>query len=268
VPILTFLNIKGGVAKTTTAVAVSEALANLGHRVLLIDADHQCASSELLLGETRFLAADRQQRTLHDLLSAMLKEEFPSDGFRQYVAADAGNILALQPRLSVMPCSFRINDFSTNMAKARQGFRTNEEFQAIWKRRQSAFQTWLHKSYSYTIVARNAAGSSNPSGPVTGMAESERINFALEQVEMIYPGMREHFEGGVTKCWDEDEWARGASAFYKPGQVSSLLPHVARAEGRIYFAGEHTSVWGDGWMQGVLESGNSVAREVNEATGS
>jgi monoamine oxidase len=101
---------------------------------------------------------------------------------------------------------------------------------------------------------------------VTGMAESERINFALEQVEMIYPGMREHFEGGVTKCWDEDEWARGASAFYKPGQFSSLLPHVARPEGRIYFAGEHTSVWSDGWMQGALESGNRVAREVNEAT--
>jgi monoamine oxidase len=101
---------------------------------------------------------------------------------------------------------------------------------------------------------------------VTGMAESERINFALEQVEMIYPGMREHFEGGVTKCWDEDEWARGAFAFYRPGQFSSLRPHVARPEGRIYFAGEHTSVWIGGWMQGALESGNRVAREVNEAT--
>jgi monoamine oxidase len=98
---------------------------------------------------------------------------------------------------------------------------------------------------------------------ITGMEEQERINFALEQVEMIYPGMREHFEGGVTKCWDEDEWARGASAYYKPGQFSSLLPHVARPEGRIHFAGEHTSVWIDGWMQGALESGNRVAREVN-----
>lgn len=100
---------------------------------------------------------------------------------------------------------------------------------------------------------------------VTGMTEKERISFALEQVETIYPGTREHFEGGVTKCWDEDEWARGASAYYKPGQFSSLLPHVARPEGRIHFAGEHTSVWIDGWMQGALESGNRVAREVNDA---
>jgi monoamine oxidase len=100
---------------------------------------------------------------------------------------------------------------------------------------------------------------------ITGMTEHERINFALEQVEMIYPGMREHFEGGVTKCWDEDQWALGASAYYTPGQFSSLLPHVARPEGRIHFAGEHTSVWIDGWMQGALESGNRVAREVNVA---
>jgi hypothetical protein len=34
----------------------------------------------------------------------------------------------------------------------------------------------------------------------------------------------------------------GASAYYKPGQFSSLLPHVARPEGRIHFAAEHTSV--------------------------
>jgi monoamine oxidase len=100
---------------------------------------------------------------------------------------------------------------------------------------------------------------------VTGMTENERINFALAQVEMIYPGMRRHFEGGVTKCWDEDQWARGVSSYYKPGEFSSLLPYVARPEGRIYFAGEHTSVWIDGWMQGALESGNRVAREVNEA---
>jgi len=100
---------------------------------------------------------------------------------------------------------------------------------------------------------------------VTGMAENERINLALKNVEMIYPGMREHFEGGVTKCWDEDQWARGVSSYYRPGQFSSILPHVARSEGRIHFAGEHTSIWIDGWMQGALESGNRVAREVNEA---
>lgn len=94
------------------------------------------------------------------------------------------------------------------------------------------------------------------------LPEDERIAFAVDQVEMVYPGIRAQVEGGVSKCWDEDKWARGASAFYKPGQIVSLLPHVARAEGRVHFAGEHTSVWIDGWMQGALESGNRVAAEI------
>lgn len=100
---------------------------------------------------------------------------------------------------------------------------------------------------------------------VTQMTEMERIRYALEQVEMLYPGMSAQFESGVTKCWDDDRWARGVSSFYKPGQFTSLLPHVARPEGRIHFAGEHTSVWIDGWMQGALESGNRVAAEVHSA---
>jgi monoamine oxidase len=80
----------------------------------------------------------------------------------------------------------------------------------------------------------------------------------------FYPAIRENFEGGTSKCWDEDEWARGDYAWFKPGQMSSLIPHMARSEGRIYFAGEHASAW-PGWMQGSIESGNRAAREINEA---
>ena len=96
------------------------------------------------------------------------------------------------------------------------------------------------------------------------MKESERISFVLEQMEKVYPGIRENFEGGISKCWDEDPWARGASSWYKPGQFSELWPHIARPEGRVHFAGEHASAW-IRWMQGALQSGNRAAREVNEA---
>jgi len=39
-----------------------------------------------------------------------------------------------------------------------------------------------------------------------------------------------------------------------------------RAEGRLHFAGEHTSVW-PGWMNGALESAQRVTMEVLAATG-
>jgi monoamine oxidase len=99
---------------------------------------------------------------------------------------------------------------------------------------------------------------------LTAMKESERLSSVLGLVEKVHPRVRQNFEVGTTKCWDEDEWARGAYAWYKPGQMSSLLPHVARAEGRVHFAGEHASSL-FGWMQGALESGNRAAQEVNDS---
>jgi len=98
---------------------------------------------------------------------------------------------------------------------------------------------------------------------VTAMKGSERIDFTIEQMEKVYPGLRENFEKGTSKSWDEDEWARGDYCWFKPGQMTSLLPHIARPEGRVHFAGEHASAW-PGWMQGALESGRRAAQEVNE----
>ena len=99
---------------------------------------------------------------------------------------------------------------------------------------------------------------------VTAMKEAERVSSTLALVEKVHPRIRQEFEVSASKCWDEDEWARGAYTWFKPGQMTSLLPHVAQPEGRVYFAGEHASSL-PGWMQGALESGNQVAQEVNNA---
>ena len=96
------------------------------------------------------------------------------------------------------------------------------------------------------------------------MAERERIRFTLRTTEQLFPGISQHFEGGMSKCWDEDEWSRGAYAWFKPGQMTSLMPYIAQPEGRIHFAGEHTSRW-FGFMQGALESGARAAQELERA---
>jgi monoamine oxidase len=96
---------------------------------------------------------------------------------------------------------------------------------------------------------------------VTGLDEEQRIAGALESVTAVHPELPRHFEGGVSKCWDEDPWSRGGWALPRPGDLERLEPHVARPEGRIHFAGEHTAPW-PGWMQGALESAERVAREI------
>jgi monoamine oxidase len=96
------------------------------------------------------------------------------------------------------------------------------------------------------------------------MTETERQAFTLAEMDKVFPGIRDNYEGGTSYCWDQDEWAQGDYAWFKPGQVGALLPSIASVEGRIHFAGEHASAW-PGWMQGALESGNRAAREVNDA---
>ena len=110
--VIPFLNLKGGVAKTTNAVAVAERLACDGFSVLVIDADHQCTAGELLLGERRLLDAEKRRTTLHDLLRHMLNaDEFDPARFNRYAVQGGSNIKEAQGNLSVIPCSYRMDDF-------------------------------------------------------------------------------------------------------------------------------------------------------------
>ena len=96
------------------------------------------------------------------------------------------------------------------------------------------------------------------------LSESDRQNFVLRQMGNLFSGLDSQYDGGTSQIWHEDPWARGAYAYFEPGQMATLLPIAQRPEGRIHFAGEHTSAW-HGWMNGALESGNRVAAEVNDA---
>jgi monoamine oxidase len=93
------------------------------------------------------------------------------------------------------------------------------------------------------------------------LPEDERVAASLRYLEEVIPGVTGHVEVAVSKVWDDDPWAGGAFAWFRPGQVVELLPHVASVEGRIHFAGDHTSAT-PGWMEGALSSGERVAAEV------
>ena len=108
-----------------------------------------------------------------------------------------------------------------------------------------------------------AYSSGTPSRRLTALDEAERIRVAVENVDKVFPGFHDNFEGATSKCWDPDRYARGAYACFKPGQMIQMYAQVGKPEGRVFFAGEHTSA-ACAWMQGALESGDRVAREINE----
>lgn len=99
---------------------------------------------------------------------------------------------------------------------------------------------------------------------LAGLPEEERIAWALEALEAFHPGTRAHAEGGTSYAWPNDPWSRGGYASYAPGQIFAFLPVVSRPEGRIHFAGEHTSRLSTS-MDGALESGVRAAEEIDAA---
>jgi monoamine oxidase len=62
--------------------------------------------------------------------------------------------------------------------------------------------------------------------------------------------------------WEQDPYARGGYAYFDPGFDPSLRAWLSRPAGRLFFAGEHTSVRWQGYMNGAIESGRRAAAEV------
>lgn len=149
--VVLFLNLKGGVAKTTNAVAIAECLANSGKSTLVIDADHQCTATEVLLGESRMEQLETSKRTLHDLFLEMMKPNFKPSRFDAFVADRASNIQGGLEHLSVIPCSVRINDIATRLRSHYKDLGP-EKLKSVLQSNRYQFQRWLESNYDYTIV--------------------------------------------------------------------------------------------------------------------
>ena len=51
----------------------------------------------------------------------------------------------------------------------------------------------------------------------------------------------------------------------RPGEMTTMLRHIAKPEGRVHFAGEHaSSLLLRNSYQGAIESGILAAREIND----
>lgn len=135
-------------------------------------------------------------------------------------------------------------------AKGLNGFALTSEAVEIWQ------PTWNQPGPRGILMTYNRPGQAER---IAEMKESERINSTLKQLGSWFPGLTENFERGATKCWVEDEWARGAWSFVGPRDYET----ASSPAGRIHFAGEHLSQWFS-WMQGALDSGLRAVKEINE----
>jgi monoamine oxidase len=94
------------------------------------------------------------------------------------------------------------------------------------------------------------------------LSPADRVAQALEDVAQIHPQVLQEFEVGASHMWHHDEFAGGAFALFDPGQQTLLYQDIIAPEGRIHFAGEHTSLE-HAWIQGAIESGLRTASQIH-----
>ncbi|MDF3292625.1 FAD-dependent oxidoreductase [Streptomyces silvisoli] len=97
------------------------------------------------------------------------------------------------------------------------------------------------------------------------LTPGERYAFALDNLARLFgPRVRAEFTGvGATQSWARARYALGEAVIFTPGQLHEHHAAGRTVEGRVHFAGEHTSLK-PAWIEGALESAVRVGLELND----
>jgi monoamine oxidase len=83
----------------------------------------------------------------------------------------------------------------------------------------------------------------------------------IEAIERIRPAARGRLELLGSKSWGNDPHARGAWAYFRPGEIRRFASMMGRPHGRVHLCGEHLALSCRG-MEGAMESGEHAADEI------
>jgi monoamine oxidase len=91
----------------------------------------------------------------------------------------------------------------------------------------------------------------------------ERARLFLMQIEPVLPGLDSTYNGkAALEYWTGYRWTRGSYSFWKVGQYTTFAGIEGKQEGNCHFCGEHTSIDFQGYLNGAVDSGERVAREL------
>ena len=101
-------------------------------------------------------------------------------------------------------------------------------------------------------------GASFGSGTATEHAEE-----FLRQLEPVLPGITKEWNRRATlDSWPDYPWSKGSYSYWKVGQYTAFAGVEREREGNCHFAGEHTSVDFQGYLNGAVETGERAAGEI------
>ncbi|XP_075045953.1 L-amino-acid oxidase-like [Mixophyes fleayi] len=101
----------------------------------------------------------------------------------------------------------------------------------------------------------------------TSLSNEDCVDVVLEDLAAIHMRSKEELRKlcpkSVVKKWSLDPYSMGAFAFFTPYQFGNMYQPLSQPEGRIYFAGEHTS-YPHGWIDTAIKTGLKAARDIHK----
>lgn len=93
--------------------------------------------------------------------------------------------------------------------------------------------------------------------------DEENINTFLGDLDQIFPNSKKQFNNKTLQfVWEDYPYSLGAYSVYLKGQWSKFVGAEAENCENIYFAGEHTSIEFQGFMNGAVESALRATKQI------
>lgn len=137
-----------------------------------------------------------------------------------------------------------------------------------------AFETWESSAGQggraglITVYAGGRTGAGWTAPRPHGPAPADLASTYVDHIDEVVPGTAAAFTGRAwADLWPRDPWTNGSYAAFLPGQYTRFWHSLGRPEGNVHFAGEHTSTYSQGYLNGGVESGDRAAIEVLRTLG-
>lgn len=137
----------------------------------------------------------------------------------------------------------------------KQGYTfTDEAFGCGW----DSSQLQSDNESSFTVF-----GGGNFGVEINEQQQEQLSQRFVGALNAIYSGAAKFYTGKNVKfCWEKSPVAKAGYSCFKKGQWSTLAGWEAVPVGNVYFAGEHTSVEFQGYMNGAAETGKAAAEQI------
>lgn len=143
----------------------------------------------------------------------------------------------------------------------------------LWRTQGKNGDTYADTGYQATWeVTRAQPGASGilvdyTGGDVAQAMGSDSLNTRattfLSQLEPVVSGITSQWNGRAhLDWWPGSPYMRGSYSYYRVGQYTTIAGLEGLRQGTCHFAGEHTSLDFQGYLNGAVESGERVAREI------